>query len=116
MANPYLSRRGRDPFAKLYFPAIVLLGLGIHQQLGEPSPPDTAAPSARPAPYIRMQSRSDAGDTPAERDTGTSPFRNCTQARAAGHEDIPDSSPLYGAHMDGDHDGLACEPVKPRRR
>ncbi|WBP96838.1 excalibur calcium-binding domain-containing protein [Mycolicibacterium neoaurum] len=37
------------------------------------------------------------------------PFKNCTQARQAGYEDIPSSSDYYGSWLDGDGDGIACE-------
>jgi hypothetical protein len=37
-------------------------------------------------------------------------FRGCGEARAAGREDIPRSDPSYREWMDGDGDGLACEP------
>lgn len=41
-------------------------------------------------------------------------FRNCAAARAAGAAPLYRGQPGYGAHMDGDGDGIACEP--PRRR
>lgn len=37
-------------------------------------------------------------------------FSGCDAARAAGRVNIPRSDPSYRAHMDGDGDGLACEP------
>jgi hypothetical protein len=37
------------------------------------------------------------------------PFKNCTQARDAGYEDIPATSEYYGEHLDSDHDGIGCE-------
>lgn len=37
------------------------------------------------------------------------PFKNCTQARDAGYEDIPASSDYYGEHLDSDLDGIGCE-------
>ena len=36
--------------------------------------------------------------------------RNCTEARAMGLHDIPVSSPYYAPWLDGDGDGLGCEP------
>lgn len=39
-------------------------------------------------------------------------FAGCNQARAAGRENIPRSDPSYRAFMDGDGDGLACEPYR----
>lgn len=37
-------------------------------------------------------------------------FRNCDAARAAGRQNIPSWDPSYRERMDGDGDGLACEP------
>jgi hypothetical protein len=128
MTNVYAfrGRRRRDPFAKLYVPAILLLVFALAPHVIDEPASDQPAAKAKPAPYIRLQSRAEREGTyePAARDTdsdsswdrGNSPYRNCTQARAAGHEEIPAGSPLYGAHMDGDLDGVACERVKPTRR
>lgn len=41
-------------------------------------------------------------------------FVNCDHARANGRENIPSWDPSYRAHMDGDGDGLACEPWRGR--
>lgn len=41
-------------------------------------------------------------------------YRNCAQARAAGAAPIRRGEPGYGAHMDGDGDGVACEPYRGR--
>jgi hypothetical protein len=40
----------------------------------------------------------------------SSSYRNCREARAAGAAPIYRGQPGYGAHMDGDNDGIACEP------
>lgn len=37
-------------------------------------------------------------------------FAGCDDARAAGRENIPIYDPSYRERMDGDRDGLACEP------
>ncbi len=37
-------------------------------------------------------------------------FSGCNDARAAGRENIPRWDPSYREQMDGDGDGLACEP------
>lgn len=37
-------------------------------------------------------------------------YRNCREARASGAAPIYRGQPGYGAHMDGDNDGIACEP------
>lgn len=42
-------------------------------------------------------------------------YRNCREARAAGVTPLYRGQPGYGAHMDGDGDGIACEPFRGRR-
>jgi len=37
-------------------------------------------------------------------------YRNCREARAAGAAPLYRGQPGYGSHMDGDSDGIACEP------
>jgi len=37
-------------------------------------------------------------------------YRNCREARAAGAAPLYRGQPGYGPHMDGDNDGIACEP------
>jgi hypothetical protein len=36
-------------------------------------------------------------------------FANCTEARAAGYEDIKKGEPGYAPKLDRDKDGIACE-------
>ena len=36
-------------------------------------------------------------------------FANCTEARAAGYEDIKKGEPGYAPKLDRDKDGVACE-------
>ncbi|PLR21014.1 calcium-binding protein [Caulobacter zeae] len=43
-------------------------------------------------------------------------FSGCNAARAAGRESIPSWDPSYRESMDGDGDGLACEPYRGRSR
>lgn len=50
---------------------------------------------------------SDIVDPPAAIDQH---FAGCNDARAAGRESIPMRDPSYRTWMDGDGDGLACEP------
>lgn len=41
-------------------------------------------------------------------------FPNCAAARAAGAAPIMTGQPGYGAHLDRDGDGIACEPYRGR--
>jgi len=43
------------------------------------------------------------------------PFRNCTEARAAGAAPVMRGDPRYGAHLDSDGDGIGCEPYRGRQ-
>ncbi|BBZ32723.1 hypothetical protein AWB99_20155 [Mycolicibacterium confluentis] len=41
--------------------------------------------------------------------TAEAPFRNCTEAKQAGHYNIPQGSDYYWSGGDRDGDGIACE-------
>lgn len=41
-------------------------------------------------------------------------FRSCAQARAAGAAPLRRGAPGYNPHLDGDGDGVACEPYRGR--
>lgn len=43
-------------------------------------------------------------------------YSGCDAARADGRSSIPMNDPSYRPHMDGDGDGLACEPYRGRLR
>jgi hypothetical protein len=49
----------------------------------------------------------------AER-SGSRPFRNCAEARAAGAVPVHRGDPGYGPHLDQDDDGVGCEPYRGR--
>lgn len=51
-------------------------------------------------------------NTLVENRTTDQHFSGCDEARRAGREDIPRWDPSYREHMDGDGDGLACEPFR----
>lgn len=66
----------------------------------------TAAPAA---PAVEFHA-----DAPSKPRAVTRPFRNCTEARAAGHAPVYAGDPAYGPWLDGDDDGIGCEPYHPR--
>jgi hypothetical protein len=45
---------------------------------------------------------------------GSNPFRSCAEARAAGAAPVYRGSPGYNPNLDGDGDGIACEPYRGR--
>ncbi|MBZ9647120.1 excalibur calcium-binding domain-containing protein [Sphingobium sp. 3R8] len=62
---------------------------------------------AKPAPTVqRFEGRKVASSAP------TWSYRGCNEARAAGAAPLYRGQPGYGAHMDGDNDGIACEPIR----
>jgi len=79
---------------------------------------------AEPADYRAAHPRADVHTRPArlaaEAPSGPGPatgvyFRNCAEARAAGAAPIHRGQPGYRTGMDGDGDGVACEPYRGRR-
>jgi len=67
--------------------------------------PNTPGP-AQASPRRQAASSASAG-------SGWS-YRNCREARAAGVAPLYRGQPGYGSHMDGDNDGIACEPYHGR--
>ncbi|ANU08451.1 thermonuclease family protein [Paraurantiacibacter namhicola] len=63
-----------------------------------------AVPAPAPAPVARR----DATAQPSR----TVYYRNCKEARAAGAAPIYRGQPGYRPEMDGDNDGIACEPYR----
>ncbi len=64
------------------------------------------------------KARDEAYEAAAARNSSRSSswsYRNCREARAAGAAPLYRGEPGYGEHMDGDGDGIACEPYRGRR-
>lgn len=70
---------------------------------------------AREAPLPIVAHADARPAAPLRRSAGGGVFRNCAEARAAGAAPLRRGEPGYGAHMDGDGDGVACEPYRRRR-
>lgn len=69
----------------------------------------------KPPPPVRTspRGRRAAGNRSATQSTTSGwTYRNCTEARRAGAAPLRRGTPGYGAHMDGDGDGVACEPYR----
>ena len=71
----------------------------------------SAAPPRAPKAAVRAARPVAMPALPALRDQH---FHGCDDARAAGRYDIPSWDPSYRREMDGDGDGLACEPYRGR--
>ncbi|WP_232313843.1 excalibur calcium-binding domain-containing protein [Sphingobium sp. TCM1] len=52
---------------------------------------------------------------PAKASGSSWSYPNCRAARAAGAAPLYAGQPGYGPHMDGDGDGIACEPYRGQR-
>lgn len=73
--------------------------LAPQQRAYAPPPQQSVARTVQPElpPYLRQASNG-------------SRFGNCAAARAAGRSSIRYDEDGYAEHLDGDHDGIACEP------
>ena len=81
--------------------------------LDQPAPAATARPIVQAEPYnvVRLQS----GQAGPSRDLGSESlvyYSGCREARAAGAAPIYRGQPGYRSGMDGDDDGIACEPYR----
>jgi hypothetical protein len=91
--------RGRASFA----PAVVILAVAtfvivFQTDLGGAGRPVESLVRARPAVAV------------------SAPFPGCNAARAAGAAPVYRGDPGYGPHLDGDGDGIGCEPIRHYRR
>ncbi|MEG3082910.1 excalibur calcium-binding domain-containing protein [Sphingomonas sp. PB2P12] len=77
---------------------------------GEPPRVKIAAPVRDAAPYNVTRSVYGQTASPVVRSApANAVYRGCREARAAGVTPLYRGTPGYGAHMDGDGDGVACE-------
>lgn len=127
------KRRQKDFIAKMATGLVLTMavGTGAHfmrdrnapPPAGESQPIDAAsyvAPRLMSAAELDAQQPSAGAPTRAEvRPIPASgsiwSYPNCRAARAAGAAPLYAGQPGYGAHMDGDGDGIACEPYPGRR-
>ena len=69
----------------------------------------TPAPAPTPTPPPETQPPVTAPPETAPPAPAQGPFKNCTEARAAGAAPVYAGTPGYGPHLDRDGDGVACE-------
>lgn len=70
--------------------------------------------AANPTPRQNKARPSERYAPPARPPASGTYFRNCKEAWAAGAAPIYRGQPGYRPEMDGDGDGIACEPYRPR--
>lgn len=78
----------RDSLAKTAAPLVVLAALGVYGIQSKSAEQEQAANPSEFGVY----------------------YRYCSDVRAAGKAPIRRGDPGYGAHLDRDDDGIACEP------
>ena len=66
--------------------------------------------------YMWTEASPSLSQTPEERAAieASVTYSGCDEVRAAGKAPIHAGEPGYREFMDGDGDGLACEPIRPR--
>jgi hypothetical protein len=69
------------------------------------TPAPAAVPQAEPAPIVEAQAPVPASVY----------YSGCNEVRAAGAAPLLIGEPGYRPEMDGDDDGIACEPYRGRR-
>jgi len=83
----------------------VLIGCG--------AAPDPTPPGAGPLTTVLPETPSQTAGTDAVAPTASSTYyKSCAEARAAGAAPLYVGQPGYRAGLDGDHDGVACEPPR----
>jgi hypothetical protein len=90
-------RRRETPFAAQVIAAAGIFGVAVY--------------SAAPQLQQSVTGSSAMIDRIAETERSVY-YPNCRAARAAGGAPIHSGSPGYRAELDGDSDGIACEPVR----
>jgi hypothetical protein len=72
---------------------------------------------AQPLTYVRLQSGDADADTSLSDERSSFPraYGGCNEARAAGAAPVYADDPGYGPWLDGDGDGIGCEPHRNKR-
>lgn len=71
-----------------------------------------ARPAGQPASMIVEDKPPPVASAPSQ--AGVTPFRDCREAPAAGAAPVYEGDPRYGPWLDGDDDGIGCEPYHRR--
>lgn len=124
-ARMTLALRIGGAFAIGLLAALAVQGRNEGQDMPLPDAVAAAAPIMMADPTVRERAMSAAeldaqqpsasAAVAAPRAERATAFRNCSAARAAGAAPLYRGQPGYGAHLDRDNDGIACEPFKGSR-
>jgi Excalibur calcium-binding domain len=93
----------RDSFLKTAVPLVVLTFMGVYTM----TPPNKQTGPEDPAAVTQS-----ASDEWSSDDENAVYYSGCNEVRAAGKAPLYRGDPGYGEHMDGDGDGIACEPYR----
>lgn len=88
--------------------AMIAIALAGTSGALESAPRTASVDDDRPSRSVRAQ-RSDRSDAGVY-------YAGCHQVRALGKAPLYAGQPGYRIEMDGDRDGIACEPIPKRRR
>lgn len=108
MQRTAMSRKLRQLGNRLLLPVAAVLSLGLLASgLAVTFPGATAAPREWLAVALPKSPAA-----PRERSAPAVYYRNCNAARAAGAAPIYIGQPGFRPELDGDSDGIACEPLR----
>jgi hypothetical protein len=94
--------------AGLIFVTVFVAGVGLSGTPTKTSPAQSSPEPLSPSEALADTERPSV--KPAEARPKISPPKNCTEARGLGIAPMYRGEPGYGEWMDGDGDGIACEP------
>lgn len=112
-------RREHWAIRPVFYGAMIGGGLGMIAMLAlsGPDAPQMPMPRASSQPQISLEDERDYSDYRDEEvrfEAGSDPYSGCREARAAGDAPVYAGSPHYAPWLDGDHDGIGCEPYRRR--
>lgn len=102
--------------AGLVFMAVFVIGMMLENPFASPEAPQAfSEPVPTPASdVIEAQEPAKTAPVKAKPQPVGHPPRNCAEARRRGIAPMYEGDPNYGEWMDGDGDGIACEPYHGR--
>jgi hypothetical protein len=108
----------------LLIPAAMIFGLAGGYAWSAMIAPPPKAPKHAKAGFMALPSSPEEQPAALDRDwaataddSGTTAdvhYSGCNEVRAAGKAPLSSSDPGYSTDMDGDGDGIACEPIRGR--
>lgn len=123
-------KAARRSFWRMAYPVVLgaMLGVGIYFVLERPAARASDAPTAQVHRPARVGETRETTTRPAQTEARRAEpqraavrvhrpsfsYPNCDAARAAGADPVYRGEGGYGPHLDGDNDGIGCEPHRRR--